>query len=63
MSDVNTYVMAAAATIDCHECTCHLSPPCSGCVDCKVCNPCSGCEEVHDGPRDDQCQRDPKADR
>jgi hypothetical protein len=38
-NDVNTYVMAAAAMIDCHECRCHIAPPCNGCVDCKVCNP------------------------
>lgn len=63
MSDVNTYVMAAAAAIDCHECTCHLSPPCSGCVNCAVCNPCTACDAVHDGLRDDECGRTPEMSR
>lgn len=38
----------------CHECSCHISPPCGQCENCKHwdapdCeNDCQGCEE-HDG--------------
>lgn len=29
-------VMQAGRT--CHDCNCHLYPPCFGCVECSVCN-------------------------
>ncbi len=51
----NTYLVESSALIECHECSCHISPPCQECVDCKVCNPCWTCDEIHDGPRDDNC--------
>ena len=51
----NTYLVASSALIECHDCSCHISPPCSECVDCKVCNPCWTCDEIHDAPRDENC--------
>ena len=51
----NTYVLAASALIECHECSCHINPPCEQCVQCETCNPCGECDEVHDGPRDEHC--------
>lgn len=23
---------------ECHDCSCHIAPPCNGCVTCEVCN-------------------------
>ncbi|AEQ20946.1 hypothetical protein E3_0350 [Rhodococcus phage E3] len=61
MSDTtNTYVQAAAALIECHDCSCHIDPPCEQCVECKECNPCWTCDEVHNGPRDDECPTEAK---
>lgn len=52
---VNTYIQAAAGLITCHECCCSINPPCNGCVNCETCNPCFECDEVHEGPRNDDC--------
>lgn len=41
---------------DCHECRCHVSPPCNACVDCPVCNPCGQCDRHHGGLRNERCR-------
>jgi hypothetical protein len=57
-SHTNTYVFAAQADARaCHDCTCHISPPCTQCVECETCNPCWACDELHDGPRNDNCPK------
>lgn len=53
----NSYLLARAGTIHCHDCSCHVSPPCSQCVHCETCNPCWECDEVHDAPRNDDCPK------
>lgn len=53
--DTNTYLVASAGLIECHECSCHISPPCAECTQCEACNPCWTCDEIHDGPRNDEC--------
>lgn len=30
----------------CHDCSCHIAPPCSQCVECEVCNPQEESEPV-----------------
>ena len=51
----NSYLLARSAVVECHDCSCHISPPCSACVECETCNPCWECDEVHDGPRNEDC--------
>jgi hypothetical protein len=54
--ETNTHLFGRGIT--CHDCTCQIDPPCSGCVDCETCNPCWACGEEHDAPKGDNCPKE-----